>query len=126
MVINYVLLLSLLFSAPALTVENVMGALQGVSLGKDVGFLSDQWKWMDLGGCLGISRSKLVEVEQQYSSDEDRGRAVVEHWILADTLPSWRKLIWALNKIGETRVADAIQRYSEFLKGMLHCEVTCF
>ena len=62
--------------------------------------------------------SKLDEIEEQFSSDDDRVRAGVREWLLCDPIASWRRLIDQLYREGEAEQADSIVHYSEELTGM--------
>ena len=99
---------SLSTSAPPLTVENVCEAMQGV-------------EWTLLGGWL-IPSDKYDKIEQlQDTSNENRLRAVVECWLggghATGWEPSWRRLIWKLDRKGQTQVADKIRHFAEPVLG---------
>ena len=70
-----------------------------------------------------IGFDKYDEIQQLHdTSNENRLRAVVEHW-LGDCWhdvgeePSWRRLIWTLDDAGQTRVADKIRHFAEPVLG---------
>ena len=73
--------------------------------------------------CYGlIGSGKYREIKQlQDTSNEERLRAVVECWF--DTgeadgrKPSWRRIIWALDRGRQTSVADAIRQFAEPVLG---------
>ena len=78
-------------------------------------------KWAVRGGWL-IPRGKYGELNQlQNTSNENRVRAVVEHWLggghAADEEPSWRRLIWMLDAGSQTQVADKIRHFAESVLG---------
>ena len=115
-------------SPSALTVENILTAVQGVP-------------WRRLGGQLILGKPTLVvdqlgslgpkldEIERQHQSDDSRLRAVIECWLQGegvDEEPSWRRIIWALDDTNdwlkhdtnETRAAaDTIRHFAEPLPG---------
>ena len=105
---------SLSTSAPPLTVDNVLTAVQGVD-------------WRTLGEMLfpeyydddadELFYPKLDKIAQ---SDDDRLHAVVETWVLGrgmDKEPSWRHLIWRLDHRNMTGVADNMRQYAEPVLG---------
>ena len=87
-----------------------------------------QWfAWGGLGG--GDSPPtypKLDEIETQYQSDDSRLSAVIECWLRGEGRdePSWRKIIWALDKANENRATPVnIRHFAEPLPGIF-CHVT--
>ena len=106
------LLLSTL--VPALTVENILTAVQGVA-------------WRSLGGNLfSNKRSYLDEIEGQYQSDDERLRALIDHWLQGEGYeePSWRALIYNLDYAKESRIADTIRHFAEPVSGELSDTIT--
>ena len=110
---------SLLYtSAPPLTVENILSAVQGVAwrnlgerlIGGDYNFESRQWDY-----------PKLDEIAQQHQSDDSRLRAVTECWLQGEGMdgePSWRALIGRLDGPTETKpLANHIRHFAEPLPG---------
>jgi len=104
---------SLSTSAPPLTVDSVLKAVQGVDwrrLGKVL--LRYQW-WSG-------SYPKINEIEMQHQCDDDRLHAVVKTWLQGDGRhgePSWRYLIWMLDRSKITKVADNIRHFAEPVLG---------
>ena len=107
---------SLSTSAPPLTVDNVLTAVQGAdwrTLGK--GLLA---KYM-FGQPRG-AESKLEEIQGKHQSDADRLHAVVNTWVQyggLDKEPSWRRLIWTLDRTKMTICADKIRHFAELVLG---------
>ena len=106
---------SLSTSVPPLTADNVLTAVQGMH-------------WRRLGEELlpgeiiqgTLYYPKVDEIQQQHLSDGDRLRAVVETWVQGGGIhkePSWRGLIWALDYLNMTGVADTIRDLSEPVLG---------
>ena len=62
---------------------------------------------------------KLDEIERQHQSDDIRLRAVIDYWLQGEGKdePSWRALIWRLDKENETRITYSIRHYAELLPG---------
>ena len=64
---------------------------------------------------------KLDEIAQQHQSDDSRLHAVIECWLQGegrDKEPSWRRIIWELDKATETTAAaDTIRHFAEPLPG---------
>ena len=55
---------------------------------------------------------KLETIEQQHDSDGNYLHGVVEEWFKGYQ-PSWRQIIFALDCIDETKLADPIRGYAE-------------
>ena len=101
--ICYVLTVPPFTSAPPLTVENVLKYLPEVKNWREVG------KWLP---CL--NEAKVQAIEQEYSSNEDRMRAVVQQWLEGGgSTRSWRWLVWVLDQAGDIQVADHIRGFTE-------------
>lgn len=62
---------------------------------------------------LNIPYSKQTEME----SDENGKEQAINYWLQKCPIPTWRKLIVALNKIGEDNITEEIQQYVEPLTG---------
>ena len=106
---------SLSTSAPPLTVDNVLTAVQGVhwrTLGErllPVEIIQRKWCY-----------PKLNKIENQHQSDDDRLHAVVNSWVLGegkDREPSWRHLIWVLDHHNMAGVADNMRQFAEPVLG---------
>ena len=102
----YVLTVPPSISAPPLTLENVLKHMnvQEVKDWREVG------KWLLLG--VGDCTEQVKVIEREYSSIEDRMRAVVQQW-LEGLSPSWRTLVWILDWAGDIEVADPIRGFTE-------------
>ena len=103
-------------TAPPLTVENILTAVQGVAWRK----LGERLLFCTVSGGQ-LTYPKLDEIEKQHQSDESCLRAVIECWLKGDEMdgePSWRRIIWRLDGANETRpVADSIRHFAEPLPG---------
>ena len=100
----YVLTIAPSTSAPPLTVENVLVQIQEVK------------NWREVGERLlsSLNHTKLKAIEREYSSNEDRMRAAVQQWLQGGGFsPSWRRLVWALDRAGDIQVADRIRGFTE-------------
>ena len=63
---------------------------------------------------LSFNEAKVDAIEKEYSSNEDRMRAVVQQWLQGGGYPpSWRWLVWALDYAGDIKAADPIRRFAE-------------
>jgi hypothetical protein len=91
-----------------LTVDNVLEAVKTVRRWRELAM----WLigWSDFS-----SRKKLDAIEHQHTSAEARLKPVVEAFLLGEGhhRPSWRILIHALHKAGETHVAEKIKTNAE-------------
>lgn len=92
-------------NATALTVNNIIKALQGLH-------------WRTLGRILWVPYSKRNEISQENPTNEQRKEAVVRYWLLRDPLASWRRILYQLDWNGEHGQADTIRHYAEELTGM--------
>ena len=90
-----------------LTINNVRKALYGIL------------PWSVVGVMLRIPGSKLLEIEGEYRSVEEREVEVIRYWILRDPFASWRRIIEQLERWEEHDHAIALYHYSEELTGML-------
>lgn len=111
---------SLSNSAPPLTVDTILTALQGAnwkSLGENI-------FPRDLRTTIGEENiwfcPKVYEI-QKIQPDEYRLRAVVECWVHGDGKwnegLSWRRIIYELDRANETRIADTIRHFAEPIPG---------
>ena len=73
--------------------------------------------WHDYEG--SEDRKKLDAIERQHASKDARLKAVVEAFLLGEGRhqPSWRMLIHALHRAGETYVAEKIKTNAEPQQG---------
>ena len=103
--ICYVLTVPPSTSAPPLTVENVLKYLP----------VQEVKNWREVGlELLVYDEAKVEAIQRQYSSNEERIRAVVQQWLEGGGYPpSWRWLVWALDRAGDIQVADPIRGFTE-------------
>ena len=101
-----------------LTPSNVMRALRELEEGK----------WLDeyegLGAWLYIPRSNMTEIKQNFPNTIDQKKQCIYYWMQKDPLATWRRLINALYRMGETKLADSIRSNAEPLTG-IQCNYTC-
>ena len=74
----------------------------------------------EMCGGMGYSSRELTNIQQQYDSDEDRLKAVVERFLKGVSQfqqPSWRAVIWSLYKANEFQLAEQIRSYAEPVQG---------
>ena len=110
--------------------SNVMRAVREVK----------RWSWGEggtlgllLGGTLAdllsIPQSKQDEIRRNFPDEMEQKRQAISYWINTDPLASWRRLITALDEIGETKVADSIRSNAEPLTGIVtmyyYCMFSC-
>ena len=98
--------------APPLTIEKVCEAVKGVK------------NWRGFGTGLGLF-SQLDAIESQYGPNDLRMKVVVEKFLRGECHryphPSWRAVIWALDKMNEIHLADQIIDYGEPVQGEWLC-----
>jgi len=117
---------SLSTSAPTLTLDNVLTAVQGVDwwrLGEELlphSITSTFTNEVDGAEKVVTSYPELDRIQQQYKSSDDRLHAVVETYMQGDGKdeePSWRSLIWRLDHGKIARFADSIRYFAEPVLG---------
>ena len=67
---------------------------------------------------LFIPESKQDEIKANFPDELDQKKEAISYWINTDPLASWRRLIIALVKMGETELANSIKSNAEPLTGM--------
>ena len=69
--------------------------------------------WEGVGGILGLGLpdSKLLEIEQQSSSEPDKSHAVGGYWLNTHPDPSWEKLAQVLYNKGEEKAVAMTKKY---------------
>ena len=90
---------------------NVLRAIQEVENTDDLGY------WL-LGGYLSVPESKREEIDSQFSSVPQRRKQIIKYWMETDPLASWRRVIVALDGMGEKKAADAIRHMAEPVTGI--------
>ena len=77
--------------------------------------------WRSLGEEMEYALYELNDIQQQYDSDEDRLKAVVERFLKGGSLlfnqPSWRAVILCLYRANEIQLAEQIRSYAEPVQG---------
>ena len=67
--------------------------------------------WYNLGLALGVDDSSLRFIEHDTRGDSETGlRRMFQEWLRSCEQPSWDIVIWALQKIGENRLAAEIRQ----------------
>ena len=92
--------------AQPFTLDNIFEAVKTVK------------SWRGLGGNL-VRYDKLAAIQHQHVSGEARLKAVVEAFLLGEGKyqPSWRRLIHALHKAGESHLAEKFKTNTEAQQG---------
>ena len=85
---------------------------------REVREVEDWWGERRLGYFILIPVSKREEIRQKFPDEMEQKKQLISHWINTDPLASWRRLIWALDAMKETKIADSIRSYAEPLTGM--------
>ena len=83
--------------------------------------------WRNLGKEMGYSSLVLNNIQQQYDSDEDCLKALVERFLKDGSLlfnqPSWRAVIWCLYEANEFQLAEQIRSYAEPVQGTMYSDI---
>ena len=100
------------YPAPPLTFDNVFEVVKIVRSWRDLAQWVMGWYYSD-------GQKKLDTIKRQHTSDDARLKAVVEAFLLGEGhhQPSWRRVIHALHKAGETSVAEKIKTNAEPQQG---------
>ena len=77
-----------------------------------------EWESLPLTYWLHIPESKQKEIMANFPDEMDQKQQAISYWINTDPLASWRRLIVALDWMGETELADSIRSNAEPLTGM--------
>ena len=99
----------------SLTSKHLVPLLKGVRT-------SNWWGYFGAGVLdqLGVPRSKQQEILEQCGSDEDKAvEKCIEWWLEHATDVSWRKLIYSLDLVKETAVADVLRQYAKPPSGIV-------
>ena len=80
--------------------------------------MEDWWGERGLGHYLCTAQSKLKEIKQTFPDEMDQKKQAVLYWINTDPEASWRRLIWILDGMTETKLADSIRSNAEALTGI--------
>ena len=70
-----------------------------------------------LAGRLFIPQSKQDEIKRNFPEELEQKKQMISYWINTDPLAGWRRLITALDRMGETQLADLIRSNAEPLTG---------
>ena len=68
---------------------------------------------------LGRKLNGLDLIGQRHSSDDECLLSVIQCWLLQSASASWRRLIWTLDEIYESAVADPIRSWAEPVRDKL-------
>jgi hypothetical protein len=113
--------INIIHPAPPLTLDAALEAVKTVKSWRKLA----RWlmSWVDYED--SDDRKKLDAVERQYISDEACLKAVVEAFLLGEGLhqPSWRNVIHALHKVGDTHAAERIKTHAEPQQGEWVCTI---
>ena len=66
-------------------------------------------QWFTLGDSLGLSEGDLNAIQENQKTDHKRKRAMFKRWLEVDSGASWKKLIEALDKLGEKEVVEKVR-----------------
>ena len=70
-----------------------------------------------LGDFLGVPGSKRDEIQSQFSTVPQQVKAYINYFMEHNPVASWRAVIVALDRMDETKAADAIRHLAEPLTG---------
>lgn len=71
------------------------------------------WGGDSLAYWLYIPESKQEEIQQNFPDKIEQKKQSLSYWINTDPLASWVRIITALDKMGETQLADSIRHNAE-------------
>ena len=71
----------------------------------------------ELGRWLGVPESKRNAIKRQFSTVPQHVKAYINYFMEHDPVASWRAVIVALDRMGETKAADAIRHLAEPVTG---------
>ena len=79
--------------------------------------------WEGLGIWLGFGVEDTGSIKRQHDSDEACLKAVVEKFLHGEGLyqPSWRRVIYSLDRVDELELADKIRSFGEPVQGECTC-----
>ena len=80
--------------------------------------MEDWWGERGLGFFLTIPQSKQDEIRQTFTDEMDQKKQLLLYWINTDPEAGWRRLIWTLDDMKETKLADSIRNNAEPLTGI--------
>ena len=78
--------------------------------------------WVSVGSSLGVPGSKLVEINQQSSTEREKCLALGDYWVNTDPGVSWERLARVLYQSGEERALAVMKQYL-LQQGM--CVLSC-
>ena len=67
--------------------------------------------WMMVGGGLGVSVSKLLEISLQSSTERETSLALGDYWVNTVLDASWKRLAWVLYHHQEEKAAAVTRQY---------------
>ena len=74
-------------------------------------------RWEVLSRQFNIPKAKDDRIRKTLSDETEQRVQSITYWINHDPLASWRRLITALDEIGETQLANTIRVNAEILTG---------
>ena len=88
----------------------------GVLRARNLSFeLKTVTNWCLLGINLGVPIHELSRIEQDYRGSERQKLQMLNLWLQRSHAPSWREVVYALQQMGEMRVAERIQQ--KYIRG---------
>ena len=73
--------------------------------------LRDVDQWQDLGSALGVSQSKMDDIQLRHGDNTTEcQRDILNEWMVANPQCKWGDLVFALQKIGKNHTANNIAR----------------
>ena len=67
-------------------------------------------RWKTLGLLLGLLQDRLDVIERDYDHVDDCYREMLHAWYDANLHPSWDIITWALDQMGQNRLAELIRK----------------
>ena len=79
--------------------------------------MAEVGNWVRLGDELGIPYSKVLEIDQQSSTERELCLALGDYWVNTDPRASWEKLALALYFCGQERAVAVTKQYLQQQQG---------
>ena len=73
--------------------------------------MAEVGNWWEVGIVLDVSRSKVLEISQQSSTEREKSLALGDYWVNTAPDGSWEKLARVLYQQGEKKALAVMKQY---------------